>query len=213
MKKSLTITSYCSIRNNSIVVNDRKLYAGNESSFADFSLAAYNHFFIGYPKFHKMDNLSKLGFLSTELLLKGKELQQKYGGDEVGIIFMNASSSLDTDKHYMETISDRNNYFPSPSVFVYTLPNIVIGEVCIRNKIFGEGSFFVMKEFDPSFIVDYVGSIMNDNVIQCCIAGWIEIDQNDFNAVTYLIEETHKTEVKFANFEPIKVQNIYEVKH
>jgi hypothetical protein len=189
------------------------LFTGPDSGAEEFFLAAYRHFAINYPKFHKMDNLSKLGFLSAELLLKDRNLGLQYSGDEVGIILMNASSSLDTDKSYQETINYRDNYFPSPSVFVYTLPNIVIGEICIKHKFFGEGSFFVLKEFDTFFLVDYVLSILDNDVLKCCIAGWVEINQDDFKSVVYLIEDTIKSDVKFAKFEPTAVQNIFEKKH
>ena len=39
-----------------------------------------------YPKFYKMDNLSKLGFLAAEILLKGTDHEKKYGGIEIGMV-------------------------------------------------------------------------------------------------------------------------------
>ena len=115
---------------------ERLLYTGNESSPGEFFTAAYRYFNISYAKFFKMDNLCKLGFLASELLLQGKNISEVYRGDEVGLLLSNAGSSIDTDRNHQKSISKRDEYFPSPSVFVYTLANIVIGEICIRHKLF-----------------------------------------------------------------------------
>jgi hypothetical protein len=212
MKKEYTISSYCSIRANSVVLDNKTLYTAPPAGFAEFAAGIYRHFSINYPKFHKMDSLSKLGFLSAELLLKDKDINRKYSGDEVGIILMNSSSSLDTDRNHQKTIASRNDYFPSPAVFVYTLPNVVIGEICIKNKIFGEGNFFVMEKFNPSFLVNYITQLFDNKVIECCITGWVEIEGNNFESVVFLIEKSSKTETGIANFEPADILSIYNRK-
>ena len=212
MKKACTISSYCSIRANSVVLDNKTLYTAPPEGFTKFSAGIYRHFSINYPKFHKMDNLSKLGFLSVELLLKDRDIKHKYSGDEVGIILTNSSSSLDTDRNHQKTITSRNDYFPSPAVFVYTLPNVVIGEICIKNKIFGEGNFFVMEKFNPTFLVNYITQLFDNKIIECCITGWVEINGNDFESVVFLIEKSSKTETGIANFEPADILSIYNRK-
>lgn len=209
MKENYIISAYSSIRKNLVTVDNKSVYSGTGSDFGEFSAGIYKHFAISYPKFHKMDNLSKLAFLSVELLSGIKKTEQKYNGDEIGIILMNSSSSLDTDRHHQETIIDRSNYFPSPSVFVYTLPNVAIGEISIRHKIQGEGNFFVMEKFNPRFMVSYIQQLFYNEIINCCIAGWIEIDRNDYESLVFLIEKTDRTDEGFANFDPDIIQKIY----
>lgn len=213
MTNNCIISSYCSIKDNSIVIDGNKLFSSSDPGFGEFSSAAYKHSSFGYPKFYKMDNLCKLGFLSIEFLLFGKGIENKYPGDQVGVILMNSSSSLDADRQYQGTINDRNNYFPSPAIFVYTLPNIIIGEICIKHKFYGDGNFFIMKKFNPVFLVNYVESLLKNDVIQCCITGWVEIDGDDFNSTVFLIEKMDKTDIKFANFEPDIIRHIFEIKH
>ena len=58
------------------------------------------------------------------------------------LIKQNEHSCLETDIEHQEEV---NKQKASPAVFVYTLPNIVIGEISIRNKWFGESAFFLMK--------------------------------------------------------------------
>lgn len=212
MIESCTITSYCTIRDNKVIHDGRLLFESKTGNFTEFASGLYRHSGISYPKFHKMDNLCKLGFLSSEILLKDKNMSHNYTGDEIGIILMNSSSSLDTDRNYQKTIANRADYFPSPAVFVYTLPNVVIGEICIRHKIFGEGNFFITKKFNSSFIFNYVSQLFDNDFVKCCITGWVEISGNNFESVLFLIEKTGKTETGIANFEPAEIESIYNSK-
>ena len=85
-----------------------------------------------YPKFFKMDELSKLGFIASELLLQAEGDRHQDSEDRAVILF-NRSSSVTNDRKYQDTIQRPDDYFPSPALFVYTLPNIVTGEIAIRN--------------------------------------------------------------------------------
>lgn len=104
-----------------------------------FLLALYKHAGINYPKFYKMDNLSKLGFLAAEMILKNPTLILDFKKEDIAIVLYNRNSSLDTDINYFETVKE----MASPALFVYTLPNILIGELCIRHGFKGENIFFL----------------------------------------------------------------------
>lgn len=152
---------------------------------AGFLSAAYSHFNAGYPKFYKMDNLCKLGWLASEVLLNGSFNPAKYRPEDVGFVLSNANSSLDTDLKFITTLQD----IPSPSVFVYTLPNIVTGEICIRNNFKGENAFFISDEFDAGFIHKYVSNLLDNNILQACIFGWVELVGDAYKAVLFLGEK------------------------
>ena len=95
-----------------------------------------------------MDSLSKLGWLAAEILLKDSFNKEALSVRKMsGLVFANANSSLDTDIKYYETAKD----IASPALFVYTLPNIVIGEICIRHNFKGENAFFISEQFDAGF--------------------------------------------------------------
>src|SRR6476469_9939473 len=126
------------------------VFEAEAQTFPDFSKQAMKHFGIDYPKFYKMDNLSKLAFLGSELLLQ-KESPQS----DIALIFANKSSSLDTDVKHNNSIADKKNYFPSPAVFVYTLPNICLGEISIRHQLKSENSFFTVAAENQQFMHDY----------------------------------------------------------
>ena len=212
MKEKLAISGYCSIRDEKLIVDGKAIAHNPGKSIGDFMSEIYRNFSVCYPKFHKMDNLGKLGFLVAEMILRDRNINTRYSGDEVGIIMMNSASSLDTDRIHQDTIASRSEYFPSPSVFVYTLPNVVIGEICIRHKFFGEGNFFVAEKFNPGFIADYITYLFDNKIVGCCLAGWIELDGDKSEAILFLIEKSSKTESGIANFDASAIMKIYNSK-
>ena len=179
------ITSSCVISGHVVYKNEKTVFANKEAGLNDFLVSIYHHFEIKYPKFYKMDNLSKLGWLATEILLKDSFNATAYEPEAVGIVLSNASSSLDTDIKYYETAKD----IASPALFVYTLPNIVIGEISIRHHFKGENAFFISDEFDAGFIEQYVSNLLNNNILQSCICGWVELLDDEYKTVLFLVEK------------------------
>ncbi len=204
------IQSYVSLRNNQAAVNGKYLPIPQELSSIEFLKAIYHFLQLDYPKFFKMDELCKLAFISAELLLKDFPLQNP-SENEVAIILSNASSTLETDQKYQESIKDEQNYFPSPAVFVYTLPNITIGEIAIRHKLQGENTFFVSEQYDPSCMVPYVNSMLQHNRAQRALSGWVEFSSGSYDGFLYLAgkEKTglsieHSTE---------NIEKLYKIGH
>src|SRR5512136_1116975 len=152
----LLITRYIQLQDRRVSLNGIVEYVSEVESVDALFRSVYRHYHIDYPKFFKMDNLCKLAFLSAEILLRDTDILQKYPGEEVAIILENASSSLEYDQKHVESIRDRNKYFPSPSVFVYTIPNIMVAEIAIRHRVKGENAVLILEQFDPGFIDHYV---------------------------------------------------------
>jgi hypothetical protein len=179
------ITASCIISKNVVYKDERKVFENKEVILPDFLLSLYQHLDIKYPKFYKMDNLCKLGWLAAEILLKDSFKTDKYQPEETGVVLSNASSSLDTDIRYYETAKD----IASPALFVYTLPNIVIGEICIRHHFKGENAFFITEKFDAEFIEQYAANLINNNILQACICGWVELLDDEYKEVLFLVEK------------------------
>src|ERR1700761_9131976 len=182
------ITSSCAISNGTIRKDGRDLFSLDIFNAPEFLNEAYKQSGINYSRFYKMDNLSKLGWLASELLLQDSFNKERYNPEEVGLVLSNANASLDVDLRYMESVKD----IASPSLFVYTLPNIVTGEICIRNGFKGEDAFFVAEHFDAAFIEKYVSNLLNSNKLKACICGWADLVGNDYKATLFLIEKNGK---------------------
>jgi hypothetical protein len=211
MKEDLYISGWCRIREEEVLLNHKKeAFEENFANFAAFIKALYKKEQISYPKFYKMDDLSKLGFMTAELLLKESDVLTKYGKEDIGVVIANSSSSMDTDLNYQELIRDRSNYFPSPAVFVYTLPNIMIGEICIRHRIRGENAFFVAQAFDPGQVIQYVMHLFGQEMISSCICGWVELLRDRYEALLFTVER--KTdEITGTNVAPFDEENMNQI--
>ena len=180
------ITSSCTISNGIVVKDNAVLFENKTANAQDFLLAVYQHFRLNYPKFYKMDNLSKLGWLASEILLNDTLKAGTYPPEKIGVILANANSSLDNDIRYYKSVED----IPSPSLFVYTLPNIAIGEICIRNNFKGEHSLFIQDKFDAVFIERQLGYLMDKDLLDACVCGWVDLLDQEYKAVLFLVEKS-----------------------
>jgi len=198
----LYINRHIKIKNNSVFIDGKKDFFNEEENLLAFLKSTYKNYGIKYAKFFKMDALSKLGFLASELALidNNKDLLP----EQTALIFANSSSSLNTDFKYQKTIND----VPSPSVFVYTLPNIVIGEICIRNMFRGETMFFVQDNFDAKFMCNYTKNIFENTDTKQTLLAWIEVSENnEYHVDMYLVSED-KSEIELNE---INIKNKFEL--
>ena len=142
----------------------------------------YRNHIADWPKFFKMDTLSKAGFVATELLLKEMD-EYRCSSEEFvqgrAIVLFGSTASLCADRNYQETIQDKDNYYPSPALFVYTLPNIVTGEIAIRNHWRGESSFYVLEAPDAAQMAFHLACSFQDSVTDSILAGWVDSSMND----------------------------------
>lgn len=163
-----------------VSVNGRELE--HEASGNALLTELYRNHIVDWPKFFKMDTLSKAGFVASELLIK--ELgEHRLGSEEFAqgraIVLFGATASLCADRNYQETIQDKDNYYPSPALFVYTLPNIVTGEIAIRNHWRGETSFYVTEAPDAAQMAFHLACAFQDQVTDSILAGWVDSSRND----------------------------------
>lgn len=200
------IFAFSIVKNNAVLKNGEILFQAQPTQNADeFLLAAYQHFAINYPKFYKMDNLCKLGIIATEVLLKGEaKVEDPFA---TGIVLSNANASLDADIKYYDSVAN----IPSPALFVYTLPNIVIGEISIKHSFKGENAFFIFDSFDAAFTEQYVNNLFDATQMQRCICGWVDLLKNDYEAVLFLVEKSNASNEQEA-FTKDNLNNIY-LKH
>ena len=135
-----------------------------------------------YPKFFKMDTACKLGFLLAEQFADEPRFIPR---EDRAVLMCSTCGSLCNDRHYEESVKD----FPSPSLFVYTLPNIITGEIAIRNKYAGETSAYVLERFAPETFVALVEQAFQDAVTASAVCGWVDARaDDDFTAFAFLVE-------------------------
>ena len=185
--RKFTTTHTIRITPEEVILDQRKLWEGKKElgeqegkEHHSLLTTLYKQMIGNYPKFYKMDGLSRLGFVASEILLNAEKGETD---KERAIIFFNHSSSIASDRNYKESINDKDNYFPSPSIFVYTLPNIVTGEIAIRNHFHGETSFFILPDKDERLMEEILQASCRDDQSKSFLTGWIDYeDERHFEA-------------------------------
>lgn len=210
--REFTTTHTIRITPEEVILDQRKIWEGKEELGKQEGLehhslltSLYKQMIGDYPKFYKMDGLSRLGFVASEILLnaeKGeteeeRKEEERKNLEERAIIFFNHSSSIASDRNYKESINDKDNYFPSPSIFVYTLPNIVTGEIAIRNHFQGETSFFILPDKDEKMMEEILQASCRDGQSKSFLTGWIDYEN----------ERHFEAELKICRIQPSLIAN------
>lgn len=191
----LLITSSVSITPLSLVLNGQRLLAFDSTASCDKKLeSVYRLLDVNYPKFFKMDAQSKLGWLCAEYLMKNNDSIKSIAKQDVALILSNQKSSLDTDLNYLHSLpAETEEFLPSPAIFVYTLPNIVTGEICIRHGFKGENNFLVSEQFNADQLIDYTKALFAEDLCKAALVGWIEVYQEEFRALLVTVESSSNT--------------------
>lgn len=181
------IVSFCKIDDEKVVANGETLLRNDSADATAWLSTIYRTLGIDYPKFFKMDRLSKAGFLAAELALKNRFSVSETVRTDTAIVLCNRSASLDDDLHYQRTIA-ADSFFPSPAVFVYTLANIVASEIAIRHKIGGETAFYVMENVDAHQIRTLTMHAFGGNNVARVLTGWVEYIEGKCDVLLMLVE-------------------------
>ena len=166
----------------------------------NFLKKAYVELKLDYPKFHKMDNLSKLAFLATEMMKETISFPAE--GQGMQLVFANQSSSQQTDLKFID--SYENQASPSPSLFVYTLPNIVTGELCIRHKWYGENTFLILPTFQPEIFIEQC-ELSFSRANSLCLCAWVDAKwQGNEECFLFLVDNST------GSIDPAELHEIYK---
>lgn len=206
------ITRTSKISPSHIQVDGTIVYQNTENlPFQENIKAAFKQLNQPYPKFYKMDALCKLAFAGASYLWQHEEPGVRYKPEEVAIVMINKASTLLTDMDHQKSIQSREQYFPSPAIFVYTLPNIMMGEISIRYKLQGENLLLVSESFDEELLVRQVEMLFRLGKAKAVLAGMVDIDQENYEATLLWVEKEKSLEnlTESSIFAPSNVKNIY----
>ncbi|KQS27732.1 hypothetical protein [Dyadobacter sp. Leaf189] len=182
------ITAYCRLKEDYCAVNGAEVARRDLASSDSWFKQIYKEQGFVYPKFYKMDSLSQAGYLASELIKRANpDFATNYEDDEIALVFANSVSSTDTDLRFIKSYEGSDS--PSPSVFVYTLPNIVLGEIAILNKWYGENMFAVLPKFAPGFFLNYL-QVIGSTGAKAALCGWLEVLEGSIDVLLFLVEES-----------------------
>lgn len=191
------INKFINISQNVVCENGKSIFHNQEDTFAAFMKNVYKNLNISYPKFYKMDDLCKLAFIASELLLQNESEK------DIALLFSNNEASLDTDLKHQQSIQNPADYYPSPAIFVYTLPNITIGEVSIRHELKSESAFFIANEYQANYMHKYTEHLLQTNKATKVLCGWVHCLNGAYKACFYLVESNGNLEHTIHNINNI----------
>ena len=180
VRPGLTRSHSVRITETEIVVDGRKM--PNSTRGRDMLTDIYKEHIGDYPKYYKMDTLARLAFVASELLLKAERddnPDSMQHDEDRAVIFFNRSGSIVSDSKFFSSIRTAEEYFPSPAVFVYTLPNISVGEIALRNGYHGETSFYVLHEKSDTLMDKVLRASFQDADTRSIIGGWIDCTSDE----------------------------------
>lgn len=158
-----------------------------------------------YPKFFKMDLLCKWAWLGAEALLDNGNGYLYDGIDKtkIGVVLSTASGCLDVDRKYLET----TNSIASPGLFVYTLPNIMLGEICIRHGFKGEQSCMISGSFNTEETFFWVNDLLQNRGMEACLCGWVEATGDKHDVCLFWIRKNNNG----TTFSAANLQQLYTI--
>ena len=160
----------------------------------------YHSLQCNYPKFYKMDKLCKWAWVAAEYLFEGRsEVYKELDKNRVGVYMGTSRGCMDVDKRYLAGIS-----MPSPALFVYTLPNIMLGELCIRHGFKGEQQCMVCDRFDAEELFFTVKGFL-ERGMDACLCGWVDVTDDQYDICLYWVT---KKGIGY-NFTPETMQQLY----
>lgn len=173
-----------------IWINDQLFFSFSNDSGLEQATALYKYLGLAYPKFFKMDLLSKVGYLCSELLLRDMDFAT-VDLQHTATFISTKDGCLEVDKKFLESTQD----IPSPGLFVYTLPNIVLGEICIRYKFKGEQICYVCPEIDKEEMIFYLKDIFDNRNQKHCLCGHVNALETSIDVEMYWVDKD-----KFTSF-------------
>lgn len=166
----------------------------------------YRELEFNYPKFFKMDLLCKWAWLGAEMLLRNASdlVSDGVNKTKIGVVLSTAAGCYEVDKKYKESIAS----IPSPALFVYTLPNIMLGEICIRHGIKGEQACLVNDRFDADEMCFWVNDMLQNRGMDACICGWADATSENHDVNLFWVTKA----APGITFNAATIQNIYSAK-
>ena len=124
------------------------------------------------PKFYKSDPFSRLVYVGAALAVKDAL------GDcdpcRTAIILFTENGSVLADRRHLSTFCGSEGFYPSPAVFVNTLPNVVLGEIAAQYGIKGETDLVMLPGRDESLMRMIVEVTLDAVRPDALVCGWAD---------------------------------------
>ncbi len=171
-----------SIAKDGLYCNGAKELDLHEEGLIDKLDSIYDSQIKDYPKYYRMDGMAKLVFILGDLICTRTNICSDIDSSDIAFVMLNATGSFPSDSIHSNLIMEGFDK-ASPSNFVYTLPNVGMGEVCIKWKITGEGLFLIEDAFSAKRICEIADLFLAQGKCKAIVIGWAEPTENEGNCI------------------------------
>lgn len=170
--------------NQFITLNDKAVITLSGETITDYAVAAFRTLDTPYPKFFKMDILSKVVYTAVAMLVKEGHINADWLNDTATCI-TTTHGCLDVDEKFEQSRSA----LASPALFVYTLPNIMLGEICIKHQFKGEQLCTIGGVNEALALYDYISLLLAENHAKQAIIGYADAYNDKINVQLAFISQ------------------------
>ena len=128
-------------------------------------------------RFFKMDLYSRLAYVGTSLL--AKDSLKGCDPEDIALFVFTQQGSLLADRKHLSSFSNPDEFFPSPAVFINTLPNVVLGEIAVKNNIKGETTLVLLPGRDDKTIQQIMEASLSATRPAVVLYGWVDCSAED----------------------------------
>ena len=138
-------------------------------------------------RFFKMDLFSRLAYVAVGLL--AKDAPGEYVPEETGLLIFTLNGSVLADRKHLSTFAKPDEYYPSPAIFINTLPNVVLGEMAVTHRIKGETTLVMLPGRDEETMDSILDATLAATRPSVLITGWVDCEsENTFQAKLKLLK-------------------------
>ena len=136
-------------------------------------------------RYYKMDLFSRLAYVGTGLL--AKDNLAGCAPEDIGLLIFTKNGSVLADRKHLSTFSQE--YYPSPAIFINTLPNVVLGEIAVTHQIKGETTLVMLPGENQELMENILAATLSATQPSALITGWVDCEsENVFQASLKLIK-------------------------
>lgn len=183
----LNIRLWSRLTNDAFRANGITLVQRAESESAINVHEHLNSFFkaagFSYSKFFKMDPLCKAGCLCLMPFVNYMHTHARAA--DGGFLLFTNSGCLMADEDHLRLMQQKA---PSPAVFVYTLPNIILGEWSILSGWKGFGQCYVLADFNAAYISQRIKAFEEDFPQTPVVAAWLSVTRHHLDGILFICD-------------------------
>ncbi len=137
-------------------------------------------------RINRMPGLCKYGLASVEIALKKSGLKKKIKEHPAscGVVISSLTGSMESDADYYAELLKKGVEYASPMKFTYTLPNIVMGEICIFYGIKGENLCVADNGSGLCAVLESYNKLKH-GYCDICIAGYYEHNPKEKHGINF----------------------------